>query len=156
MVNTVGSWKRLVKNKCKFTKSLKKFLAWKRGKNDVFWLQTFSQLNIKMIISSQSESQSFAQSWFFNIFMNMLWVNGVFNHFLCAEWCISCGVEICRSLVKSTFSLFPAFDFIDLHMWNVTVTCFWFYGTCKMRPKEGMTLILMDLRLEEDGYPSGP
>lgn len=25
-----------------------------------------------------------------------------------------------------------------------------------MRPKEGITLILMDLRLRKDGYPSGP
>ena len=142
-----GKLEKISEEQVQIYEKFKEIFTVEKGKKWCFLSQMlFSQLHIKMTIWSKSESKPPAESWFFNIVMNIFWGNGVLHNLSRAEWCISGGVKILWSLMKSSFSLSPTLNFIDLHRWNITVTCFWFYGTWRMRPKEGMTLILMDLR----------
>ena len=141
-----GKLEKISEEQVQIYEKFKEIFAVEKGKKWCFWWEMLKQLYIKMTIWSKSEAQSSAESWLFNIIMNIFCGNGILHDLSCAEWCISGGVKILWFLMEGSLSLSPAFDFIDLNRWNVTVTVFWFYGTCKIRPKEGMTLILMDLR----------
>jgi hypothetical protein len=64
---------------------------------------------------AKSKSKSSAKSWSFNIFMDVLLVNWVFDYFSSTKGNISAWVEISWSCSKSTFSSSPCFNFRNLH-----------------------------------------
>lgn len=62
----------------------------------------------------KSKSESPTQSGSFNILVDMVLVNGVFDYLLDTEGHISAGVEIGGSLSEGTFSGSPCFNFTGL------------------------------------------
>ena len=65
-------------------------------------------------IGSFSEAKSTTKSRPFNIFMDVLLINWLFNDFFGAERNISGRVKIDRFLMEGSFSSPPLFDFMDL------------------------------------------
>ncbi len=97
---------------------------------------------------SKSESESSRQSWSFDVFVNLLLVDWLFNDFPGAEGDVSRRVEINGSLSEGPESCSGGFDFSELKFnWKPTLASFSFSTTLTILPNDGITLILMLLTL---------
>ena len=97
---------------------------------------------------SKSESESSGQSWSFDIFVDVLLVDWLFNDFPGTERDVSWWVEIRWFLSQGSESGSGGFDFSNLTFNSkYTLPSFSLSTTLTILPKDGMTLILMLLTL---------
>ena len=108
---------------------------------------------IKIILDEWSEAQSSAESWPFDIVIDVLTGHGLFNNLFDAEGSISGGVEIFGSGMNGSPLLPPLVNLIDLNRRLCTTLFLSTSLILTICPNEGTTLMLMLLNLVND-YPS--
>lgn len=120
-------------------------ISFKRSLNRGFERYSLIWWMIVRIISrsSQSKSESSAESRPLHVVIDMLLGDGFLDNFFHWERSISGRIEVRWSGVKGSFSGSPLFNFSELNLIEVTLAFFSDSATLTMCPKEGMTLMLM-------------
>ncbi len=97
---------------------------------------------------SKSESQSSGQSGSLDILVDVLLIDWFLNDFPSAEGHVSWGVKVDWFLLQGTESGSVGFNLSQLELWwIITLASFSRSTTLTILPKEGMTLMLMLLKL---------
>ena len=92
-----------------------------------------------------SETESATEAGAFNVVVDVFVGNGFLDDFLDAEGGVARGVEVLGRVVESAFPGPPAFEFANLNRWLSTILFLSCSATLTMWPKEGTTLMLMEL-----------
>jgi len=94
-------------------------------------------------VLNRSKSESFAESRFFDILVNMFFIDWFFDDFTNTKGSISRRIKIFGLIVKSSLFLFPLINVVELNKEECTTLFFSVSLTLTMCPKEGITLMLM-------------
>ena len=96
----------------------------------------------------KSESESSWKSWSFDVFVDVLLVDGLLDDFPGAEGDVSDGVEIGGLWLEGSESGSGGLNLSQLPIIKInTLTSFYCSTTLTILPKDGMTLMLMLLKL---------
>ena len=108
---------------------------------------------MKMLIDNDrvdtniSETKSSAESWSFNILVDVLTIDWLFDYFSNTEWSIAWWIEIFGLGMEGSLFISPSLDVSGLFWASFTYCVLSFSARLTIWPKEGMTLMLMLLIL---------